>query len=91
MSIEYAFSKRTRFKQSEAKQYSVTHDTPNICNNIVRKCDALYQYRIDSDADQNQKSLEAESQQRTEIILSKLVLFPVRKGCKRDRSKAHHQ
>lgn len=49
--IEYALCKCSCLKQGKAEQYGVAHDSPDIRNNIICKCKGLYQYRINTNTD----------------------------------------
>ena len=46
---------------------------------------------IDANTDKDEKSLEADGEQGTQIVLSDLRLLPVAKGGERDGGKADHE
>ena len=80
MCIEYGFGKPTGLEQSEAQKYRVSHNAPQGTDNVLREGDTLNEYGVDSNTDQNEEALEANSKQRTQIVLSYLRLLPVAKG-----------
>ena len=85
------FGQASGLEEREAQQHRVAHDAPDAPDDVICKGDRLDQHRIDADADHDQKALEAQSEQRSQIVLADVALFPVAERGERDRSKARHE
>ena len=75
MGIENTLVKGTGLKQAETQQYRVAHAGPDGCADVVDGGDVLHQHCVDGHADDDEKRLEAQGQQRSEIILPHVAPF----------------
>ena len=80
MCIEHGLGKAARFEQAEAQQHRVAHASPDGVDDVIHKRDVLHQNRVNSNADDNQKRLEAQRQQRTDVVLSHAAPFLAHHG-----------
>ena len=78
-------------EQREHQQHCIAHHAPNTGDNIVREGYRLHQNCIDADAYNNQESLEAKSEQASQIVLTDLALFPIAERRHGDGSEAGQQ
>ena len=90
MGAKYGFCKGARLEKSKAEQDGIAHTAPYRAYHVPARGNPLYQYRIDSDTDDNQKPLKAHRQQGTEIVLAHVPNLPVDYRCKGDWGKACH-
>ena len=54
MCAEDALCHRAGFEQAEAEQHGIAHAAPYRADGIAARSDALYQHRIDGNADENE-------------------------------------
>ena len=86
MRVEDWFREATGFKQSEAQQDCVAHRAPDRAADVLVGSNWLDEHGIDRDTDNNEKSLEAECQQRTQVVLADTAPLAVGERCHRDWS-----
>ena len=67
MRVEYRLGQTACLEQREAKQHRIAHAAPHSGAQITADGDRLHQHRIDRHTDDNEKGLEAEGKQRSEM------------------------
>ena len=78
MRPEQGFCEAAGLKESKAQKHRVPHAPPDSAGNVVAaERNTFHQHRIDAHADHNEERLEAQGQQRTEIVLPCVSPFPV--------------
>ena len=91
MGIEDRFCDAAALKQREAQQHCIPDARPERRAHIAVHADVLHQYRIDTDADHDEKRLKAQRKQGAQIVLSHLSPLAVDHGCHRDgRDRGDH-
>ncbi len=91
MGVQYASGKAPGLEQGEHQQDRVPHHAPEGADYIRSERDGLYQHSVDADTDDDEEALETQGEQRTEVVLPGLALFPVAEGGQRDGREARHQ
>ena len=79
------------FEQSKAQQDGISQYDPDAPDNVICVGDVLYQNRIDTDTDHNQKALEAQCKKRPQVVLSSVTLLPIAEGGEGDWGQAGDQ
>ena len=89
---EQGLGEAASFEQREAQEDRVPHAPPDGAGNIVAaQRNAFHQHRVDPHADHNEKRLEAQGQQRAEIVLPRVAPLPVHHCGKGDGPYRGHQ
>src|SRR5699024_10797533 len=89
MCVENAAGEGAGLEQGEAEQDGVTNDAPNGCDGVGCKGDALNQNSVNADANHNEETLQAQSQQAAQVVLADLALLFTAEGRKRDGGQTH--
>ena len=63
MGSEKAFGHATGLKEGKAQEDGIAHAPPDGSRQVIGCSDFLYQHRINTDADHNEKCLEAKGNQ----------------------------
>lgn len=77
MCAEDALCHRAGFEQAEAEQHGIAHAPPYRADGVAACSDALYQHRIDGNADKDQQPLKVYGKQGLQIVLPGVAQFPV--------------
>ena len=77
MGTKDAPGNRPCFEQTEAEQHGIAHAAPYRADGVAARGDALYQHRIDGNADKDQQPLKANSEQGLQVVLSSIAELPV--------------
>lgn len=77
MCAEHAAGDGAGLEQAEAEQHRVAHATPYRADGVAACSDALYQHRIDGNADENEQALKAHGEQGLQIVLPGIAQLPV--------------
>ena len=77
MCAEDALCHRAGFEQAEAEQHGIAHAAPYRADGVAARGNALYQHRIDGNADKDQQPLKANSEQGLQVVLSSIAQLPV--------------
>ena len=91
MRAEYALCHRASFEQGEAQQHRIADATPNRPDGIAACRDALHQHRINRHAYKDQQTLETNSKQGFEVVLSHAANFTVGERSHGDEGQAGEQ
>ena len=77
MCAEHAAGDGASLEQAEAEQHGIAHAAPYRADGVAACGDALYQHRIDGNADKDQQPLKANSEQGLQVVLSSIAELPV--------------
>ena len=91
MRAEYALCHRACLEQGKAQQHRIADAAPDRPDGIAACSNTLYQHRIDGHAHKDQQTLETDSKQGFEGVLSHAANFTVGEGRHRDRGQAGEQ
>ena len=91
MGVQHTPGKAARLEQGEHQQNRVAHHAPQGADYIRSERDGLYQHSVDANTNEDQKALESEGEQGTEVVLPGLALLPVAEGGQREGREAGHQ
>ena len=86
MRPEQGLGQAARLEQREAQQHRISHAGPDGGGHIASHTDVLHQHGVDAHAHHNEKRLEAQGKQGTQIVLSRMSPIPVGHGGKRNWS-----
>ena len=78
MRAEHAAGDGAGLEQAEAEQHGIAHAAPYRADGVAACGDALYQHRVDGNADEDQQSLKAYGEKGLQIILPGTAQLPVR-------------
>ena len=78
MCAEHAAGDGASLEQAEAEQHGIAHAAPYRADGVAACGDALYQHRIDGNADENEQALKAHGKQGLQIVLPGIAQLPVR-------------
>lgn len=78
MCAEHAAGDGASLEQAEAEQHGIAHAPPYRADGVAACGDALYQHRIDGNADENEQALKAHGEQGLQIVLPDIAKLPVR-------------
>lgn len=91
MGVKHGLGKAARLEQAETQKHRVAHTSPDCIADVIHKGDVLYQHGIDRHADNYQKCLEAQCQQRADVVLSHAAPFLAQHGCHGNRGDGGHK
>ena len=74
------FRQGSRFEQCKAQQHRIAHAGPDGGGHIPTNADILHQHRINAYAHHDEKRLEAQGEQRFQVVLPGAAPFPVGHG-----------
>ena len=89
MGVEDAAGEGAGLEQGEAEQDGVPNDTPDGCDGVGCKGNALDEHRVNADADHDEKALQTQSQQTAQVVLTDLALLFTAKSGERDGGQTH--
>ena len=75
MCVEDAAGESAGLEQGEAEQDGVPNDTPDGCDGVGCKRNALDEHRVNAYADHDEKALQTQSQQTAQVVLADLALL----------------
>ena len=78
MCAEHAAGDGASLEQAEAEQHGIAHAAPYRADGVAACSDALYQHRIDGNADENEQALKAHGEQGLQVVLPGIAQLPVR-------------
>src|SRR5699024_2785266 len=91
MCVENAAGEGAGLEQRETEQDSVTNDAPDGGDGVGCKGNALDEHRVNAYADHDEETLQAQSQQAAQVVLTDLPLLFAAKSRKRDGGQTHGQ
>ena len=89
MGVEDAAGEGAGLEQGEAEQDGVPNDTPDGCDGVGCKGNALDEHRVNAYADHDEETLQAQSQQAAQVVLTDLALLFTAKSGERDGGQTH--
>ena len=89
--MKYAPCQGPGLKEREAKQHRIPEHVPERPHDVTGKSGLLDQHSVDGNADHDEKSLESQGKQRSEIVLSDHALLVAAEGRKGDRCHTDHE
>ena len=84
MCVEYGFGQAAGLEQRKTQQHGIAHTAPDRHDDVLLGGDVLHQYGVDRYTDDNQKCLEAQSQQAAQVVLAHAAPFLAHHGRHRD-------
>ena len=91
MCVEDAAGESAGLEQGEAEQDGVPNDTPDGCDGVGCKRNALDEHRVNAYADHDEETLQAQSQQAAQVVLADLALLFAAECWERDGGQTHGQ
>ena len=85
MCAEQTLCQAARFQERKAQEDGIAHASPYRAGYVARYRDGLNEYRIDTDANHNEKRLKTEGKQRFQVVLTDAAPFVVYHCRHRDR------
>lgn len=79
--IEQGLGDAARLEQREAQQHRITDARPQGRADVAAHSDALHQHRVDAHADHDEECLEAQGEERPQVVLAHLTPLAVDHGC----------
>ena len=80
MRTEQGFRQASGFEQCKAQQHRIAHAGPDGGGHIPANANVLHQHGIDTHAHHNEKRLEAQGEQRFQVVLPGAAPLPVGHG-----------
>ena len=89
--LRNAFVRTLGLEEGKTQQDRIAHTAPDSHDDVGFSGDILYQHGINRHADDDEKCLEAQGKQRTQIVLSHAARFLAHHGSHRDRGNRSHK
>ena len=80
MCIEHGFCEAAGLKERKAQQYRIAHTAPDGHDDVGFGGDTLHQHGVDCHTDDDEKCLEAQGNQRAQIVLAHAAPFLAHHG-----------